>query len=426
MQQPTTTAHFRHNFVYNILDGSFFGLGLGFASFVTIIPLFVNTLTDSTLLIGLIPAIHTLGWQVPQLFMANRVARQARYKPLTLTMTLQERWPFLGLAVVALLSATISAPLALALTFILLIWQGLGAGLTATPWQSMITKIMPPNRVGLFYGSQNAAANLTAGIGAIIAGAILLRLDPAPGFALCFGIASVTMATSLLFLARTREAPTPPQPILQDPADFWPMLGGILRRDPNFRWFLVARVLAQFSFMAVGFFTIYAVRHLAADEQTVGVMTGLYLFIQTLAGPVIGLAGDRWGHRLVYIAGALFMTVSAGLALAAPEPAWFYAIYALAGVANAVFWTATMSIIVEFGTLAERPYYIGLTNTLIAPATLLAPIIGGWLVDAVSFEVMFAAAAAAGALTVAVLAGLMRDPRRQRLAPAPHGEGAGG
>jgi MFS family permease len=412
MQQPERAAHFRHNFTYNILDGTFFGMGLGFASFVTIIPLFVNTLTDSTLLIGLIPAIHTLGWQLPQLFTASRVARLPRYKPMALRMTLQERWPFFGLAVVALLSATISPALALGLTFLMLIWQGLGAGLTATPWQSMITKIMPPNRVGLFYGSQNAAANLTAGVGAIIAGAILLRFDNATGFALCFGIAGGAMVISLLFLARTREAPVPPPPSMSDNrADFWPMLGGILRRDPNFRWFLVARLLLQFAFMAVGFFTIYAVRRFAVDEQTAGVMTGIYLFTQTLAGPIIGIVGDRWGHRLVYIAGALLVSVSALAALFAPGPSWFYLIYGLAGAANAVFWTATMSIIVEFGTLAERPYYIGLTNTLIAPATLLAPIIGGWLVDAISFEAMFVFAAATGVLAVGVLTGLMRDPR---------------
>lgn len=412
MQQPTVMQHFRHNFMFNVLDGTFFGLGLGFASFVTIIPLFVNTLTDSTLLIGLIPAIHTLGWQLPQLFTARRVARLPRYKPMTLTMTLQERWPFFGLAVVALLSATISPALALALTFALLIWQGLGGGLTATPWQSMITKIMPPNRVGLFYGTQSAAANLTAGIGAIIAGAILLRLDPAPGFALCFGIAGAAMIVSLGFLSRTREAFTPPpETDSVARADFWPMLRGILRRDPNFRWFLVARLLAQFAFMAVGFFTIYAVRRFAIDEQTAGVMTGIFMFTQTFAGPVIGLAGDRWGHRQVYIAGALLMTTAAGLALVAPAPEWFYGIYILAGAANSVFWTTTMSIVVEFGTLAERPYYIGLINTLIAPATLLAPILGGWLVDAVSFEAMFIAAAAAGVLTVGVLVGLMRDPR---------------
>lgn len=411
MQQPAITQHFRHNFVCNVLDGAFFGLGIGFASFVTVIPLFVDTLTDSTLLIGLIPAIHTLGWQLPQLFTASRVARLPRYKPMTLTMTLQERWPFFGLAAVALLSAVVSPALALALTFALLIWQGLGGGLTATPWQSLITKIMPPQRVGLFYGTQSAAANLMAGLGAIAAGAILLRLEPAPGFALCFGIAGAAMVVSLVFLALTREPAVPPPPTTSNRTRLWPVLRGILRRDPNFRWFLVARVLAQFAFMAVGFFTIYAVRRFAVDEQTAGVMTGVFLFSQTLAGPLIGLSGDRWGHRQVYIAGALLMTAAAGLALVAPEPAWFYGIYALAGVANTVFWTTTMSIVVEFSGPAERPYYIGSINTLVAPATLLAPIVGGWLVDTVGFAAMFTAATAAGALTALVLIGLMRDPR---------------
>jgi len=51
----------RYNFFVNLTDGAFFGAALGFASFVTIIPLFVSTLTDSAILIGLIPAIHAMG-----------------------------------------------------------------------------------------------------------------------------------------------------------------------------------------------------------------------------------------------------------------------------------------------------------------------------------------------------------------------------
>ena len=45
-----------------------------------------------------------------------------------------------------------------------------------------------------------------------------------------------------------------------------------------------------------------------------------------------------------------------------------------------------MTITVQFGSVAERPYYIGMANTFIAPVTIFAPIIGGWLVDAVNFE----------------------------------------
>jgi hypothetical protein len=86
--------NFPFNFFVNVIDGGFFGLALGFASFSTVIPLFVSTLTDSAILIGLIPAIHVVGWQLPQLFTAHRVAQQKRYKPMVMFFTIHERLPF--------------------------------------------------------------------------------------------------------------------------------------------------------------------------------------------------------------------------------------------------------------------------------------------------------------------------------------------
>jgi len=127
----------------NIGDGGFFGLGLGFSSFVTILPLFVSTMTNNALLIGLIPAIHNVGWQLPQLFTAYSTSRQNRYLAMVNRFTVHERLPFLFLAVVAWFSPKIGAQTTLILTFLLLIWQGLGGGFTATAWQTMIGKIFP-------------------------------------------------------------------------------------------------------------------------------------------------------------------------------------------------------------------------------------------------------------------------------------------
>ena len=46
--QPASGSHdnVRFNATVNILDGAFFGAGLGFASVTTIIPLFVSLLTN--------------------------------------------------------------------------------------------------------------------------------------------------------------------------------------------------------------------------------------------------------------------------------------------------------------------------------------------------------------------------------------------
>ena len=51
---PEIEKSLKFHFAANLLDGGFFGFALGFASFVTILPLFVSTMTSSALLIGLV------------------------------------------------------------------------------------------------------------------------------------------------------------------------------------------------------------------------------------------------------------------------------------------------------------------------------------------------------------------------------------
>src|SRR5512138_950219 len=169
--------HLRYNVTVGLLDGGMFGVGLGFASFGTILPLFVASMTNSATLIGLVPAIHAAGWLFPQLFTATHTSRLRRYKKNVLMMTIHERVPFLGFAVVAFLLPKIGLQVGLGLTFLLLTWQGLGGGFTANPWTSMISKIIPPETRGTFFGTQAALANLFISGAAVAAGYILDSFD---------------------------------------------------------------------------------------------------------------------------------------------------------------------------------------------------------------------------------------------------------
>ena len=56
----------------------------------------------------------------------------------------------------------------------------------------------------------------------------------------------------------------------------------------------------------------------------------------------------------------------------------------------------------EFGNQHQRPAYIGLGNTLVAPATILAPLLGGWIVENINYRTTFLVAAI-GALVTALL-----------------------
>src|SRR5574339_423277 len=113
-----TRKHLRHNVIVNLLDGGFFGLAIGFASFGTILPLFVASMTDSATLIGLVPAIHAAGWLLPQLFTAKNTSRLRLYKRTVLINTVHERVPFLGFAAVAFLLPAIGIQMGLLITFL--------------------------------------------------------------------------------------------------------------------------------------------------------------------------------------------------------------------------------------------------------------------------------------------------------------------
>ena len=160
----------------------------------------------------------------------------------------------------------------------------------------------------------------------------------------------------------------------------------MLRKEPAFRNFLVVRSLLAFATLAFAFYTVYAVRFHGISEVQIGVMTGVLLGTQIIANPVMGWFGDRWGHRTVLEAGVIACIASVIIAWLAPHPNWFFLVFILVGIGNVAVWTIGMTMSLEFGTEAERPTFIGLANTLVAPSTILAPFIGGWLADTAGYS----------------------------------------
>ena len=74
---------------------------------------------------------------------------------------------------------------------------------------------------------------------------------------------------------------------------------------------------------------------------------------------------------------------------------------------------SALNIILEFCEPEDRPTYIGLTNTLLAPVLILAPILGGWLATVAGYNGLFIVT-----LVVSLIGGLMmafwvREPRRE-------------
>ena len=96
------------NFWVNVGDLAFVNLAGSFVFISTILPLYASYLTDSRVLIGLIPAAYVVASHGPQLFMAARAEALGRKKPWVVKASVFERVPWLilglGIAVPALVA----------------------------------------------------------------------------------------------------------------------------------------------------------------------------------------------------------------------------------------------------------------------------------------------------------------------------------
>lgn len=413
--QTTERKVFLHNVIFNLLDGGFFGFGLGFASFTTILPLFVSGMTNSALLIGLIPAIHNVGWQFPQLLTAKRISRMQLIKPYVVFMTINERLPFLGFAIVGLLIPHIGVKAGLVITFLLLIWQGLGAGFTANAWQIMIGKVIPADALATFFGAQSASANLMASVGAVLAGIFLVKIPAPYNFPACFFAAVIFFIISWVCINQTKESSRIVQPEASHTLPFWKNIGRIIKEDKVFRSFLISRFLAQFGMMAFAFYTVYAVKKLGMDTITVGIMTSILLITQTVANPLLGWLADHWSRKWVLALGSFCTVLSAVFAIIVQDSGWFALVFILCGIANTAYWTIGMTIALEFGNELEKPTYVGMSNTLIAPATILAPVLGGLLADLFGYQLTFVTSAIFATITLLLIVLFVNDPQKRSL-----------
>ncbi len=104
-----------------------------------------------------------------------------------------------------------------------------------------------------------------------------------------------------------------------------------------------------------------------------------------------------------------------GLSLLVTTALGFGIVFALLGAATGLFFSTALNMVVEFAPAPDRVTYLGLHGTLIAPAILVAPIVGGWLAEAGGYQLAFATAAVCRFAALVVLTLGVPDPRQRQL-----------
>jgi MFS family permease len=401
----------RRNFTANVLDIGFFMFAINIVSQTTIFPLLISHLTPSILAIGLIPALTSLGYLLPQLLLANYTEGLRRKKPFILWFGAFERFPYIliGLAVWAL--AGPAPALTAAIVLLLRTLSAFAGGISTPAWYDLIAKVIPARRRGLYSGMGNGLGALLGVVGAGLATLILVRWAYPANFALCFLVATIIFLCSYIAFAFNRE---PDSPVLKHRMalrDYLRELPAVLNKDHNYRAYLISRSTVVLGTMATGYFLVYGIERLGVPESDAGVFTALLVGSQAVANLFWGPLGDRLGHKVVLVGEAAATALAALGGCLASSPAWLWVTFALLGVAVAAGSVSGLNIILEFCAPEDRPTYIGLTNTILAPVATLAPLIGGWLATWAGYRAMFGVAAGVALAGGALMAIWVHEPR---------------
>jgi EmrB/QacA subfamily drug resistance transporter len=174
------------------------------------------------------------------------------------------------------------------------------------------------------------------------------------------------------------------------------------------RWVIVAAVLGSGVVFLDGTVVNVALPALSRDlhASVRGLQWILDSYLVTLSALLLlgGSAGDRYGRRSMFIVGLGGFVVASVLCGLAPGVEFLIVARALQGVAGALLVPASLSIISSVFDGDDRGRAIGAWSGLAAVAGAAGPLVGGWLVDAGSWRLIFflnvpvAAAAAAIAL----------------------------
>ena len=412
----------RRSFALNVFNGAAFNFAERLIDPPLVLTWFVSHLTDSNLLIGLVAPLGNAGWFLPQVFVSARIQRMARKMPSYIAAAVIRTLAWILLAAAVWLVDDLR--LLLVAFFILYTLARVSAGLAGLAFFDVTAKTVPARRRGsLFAWRQFMGGILGLGAGWIVKVVLNHPALPFPhGHALLFALYCAAMVPALGAFIAIRE---PPGAVVAEPVTVGEQLrraGRLLRSDRVYRRYMAARLTLGLAGIALPFYGIYAKDVLGAPAGMVGVYVAARVAAQLLFNLPWGRLSDRRGNRLVMkllsLGGGLTALLALGMvglvAWLRLQGAWLpylvLPLFILDGATRPAQVLAGSNFLLELVPEAERPLYLGLSNTLMGVVVLISGL-GGLLVDLFGFVGLFGVALGLCLVAYRLAAGLP-EPRQ--------------
>jgi len=408
----------RYNFVANAADGALFSFAMSFVSLTTVIPLLVKRIGGSNIAIGMIPVFWTIGFNFPQISIANYAHRFPFKKTLMIRTALLQRIPWLLLSFCCFFCiGRMSVQDNLLLFFICFFMAAVGGSLNLPGWFDLIAKVTPTVLRGRLFAVRMTLGALLGILGGWYVKHILDSVSYPNNFGILFLIAFFIMMVSYIFLLAIREEEPNYPSRERHYIEFIKQLPVILKTEHNYRRFLIADASLTAALMADAFYMVHVVNKYSLSEGWAGRFTMVMMGSLIAGNFCFGFLADKFGHRVNLIIAA-FSTVGACLTTLFALNVTFYAIvFVGAAFTIGLIQVSRLSMIAEVCGEKDRPTYIALTNMVTSPF-ILSGILGGWVADQFGYKIVFILAGLFALFSGLWMILLVDEPRTKKFSVA--------
>jgi MFS family permease len=268
----------------------------------------------------------------------------------------------------------------------------------------LVAKTILPERLCSVWAARMTISNT---IGIIAGAAVFFILKEFPGyqgFGILYLIAFGVLTLSYIIFGFIHETDIPPaddgkRVSLKENLRNIPAL---MKNDPDFRLFLLVRVLGNSVILAMALFSPQALKATACSPETVGTFIWASIIGSYLATAVASYVGDRYGAKIILLTARLIIAANFIFVIYASSLWMFYLIFGLSGFAFTLGMVAMSTLPIKLTPKEKRATYLSVMGLLNIPFTILFGVLGGVLFDLSGQDITLPAATASALMLFSI------------------------
>lgn len=399
---------YRSNSVAIMLEGALFSLIRLSISPYLVLPYYLQHLTESTFLIGLIPAIFVVGFALPQVLMARIIQRSRNRMRLLILSAVAQRICMLGLLLLTLVQSRLPNSWTIGLFLSIYFLFNVARGCYSPAYVDFLGRGIIKHR-GKILGSGNFMGGILNIFSALLLTRLLTDLPYPQAITAIMAVSFVGSLISLGAILCLKEVPT--EEDSGEPVAAAESTDSQAQHFPAFQKYLLWRALVIGLEMMLSFYALYGMEKFDLPASYIGVFATLLTITDAIGNPLWGWLGDKIGYLRVIVVSTLLGSLGALLAAVSTNQWLFSFVFLLNGLMLSGQTLGGINIIYEYATSRNVPLYTAYQQVVISILSSLAPVLGAGLIARLGYPTSSLVAGTSGVIGVLGMQFYVSSPR---------------